>query len=182
MCWSTSTVSICPWSVGRCWRGAFERQDSKLRLLGLVLVGVLAALSWQRNTVWRDELSLWSDAAQKSPAMPRAQVHLGNALSGRTAGGGRQSVQRGIRLDPQHRAAHQSGQSAFRGGQRGRFESVSLPPGERFLSSGPGRRSSLQRGPKQSGQSLLAGGTHPGGESAIRASGGRLSQLCSGPF
>jgi len=44
-----------------------------------VLVALCAALSWQRNQAWASELSLWRDAVQKAPLMPRAQLYLGNA-------------------------------------------------------------------------------------------------------
>ena len=50
------------------------------RLLAVALGAVLALTTVQRNQVWSDELSLWADAAAKSPQMPRAQVHLGVAL------------------------------------------------------------------------------------------------------
>ncbi len=33
----------------------------------------------QRNRVWRDEFTLWYDAAQKSPAKPRAHLNLAGA-------------------------------------------------------------------------------------------------------
>jgi len=53
-----------------------------------IVIGILLALSsvatYQRNLVWKDELSLWSDVAQKSPFKIRghnnlaeAYVHLG---------------------------------------------------------------------------------------------------------
>jgi len=61
----------------------------------------------QRNRVWQDELSLWQDAAAKSPLMPRVHVHLGNALS---AAGDRSQAMiaftKAVNLDPEHRAAH----------------------------------------------------------------------------
>ena len=47
-----------------------------------VVVGVtvlFAILSFQRNAVWRDEVSLWSDAARRGPLMPEAHFNLGFA-------------------------------------------------------------------------------------------------------
>ena len=43
------------------------------------LVALLAVLSFQRNPFWRDDFSLWEDAARKAPLMPRVQLYLGNA-------------------------------------------------------------------------------------------------------
>ena len=42
---------------------------------------VLLYTSWtyERNRVWKDEVSLWSDAASKSPDNPRPFANLGNA-------------------------------------------------------------------------------------------------------
>ena len=48
--------------------------------LGAVALLVMATLTWQRNRVWGDELSLWQDAAQKAPNAFRAQSNLGLAL------------------------------------------------------------------------------------------------------
>ena len=49
------------------------------KVLGLVILVVYGGLVFQRNQVWHDELSLWEDARDKSPAMPRVHAHLGNA-------------------------------------------------------------------------------------------------------
>lgn len=50
-----------------------------------VLLGCLTILlitgSYQRNLVWRDEISLWQDAVAKSPNKPRCLYNLGLALS-----------------------------------------------------------------------------------------------------
>ena len=56
------------------------RQRPWLGPVGLVLLGVLAVTSWQRNSIWQNEFTLWSDAAAKSPTplVPVAYVHLGN--------------------------------------------------------------------------------------------------------
>lgn len=82
------------------------RKWERMRLAGLALLGVWAVLVLQRNAVWRDELSLWTDAASRSPAMPRVHAHLGNAL--RDAGRfqeAREAYSTALRLDPGHRAA-----------------------------------------------------------------------------
>jgi tetratricopeptide (TPR) repeat protein len=40
------------------------------------------ALTWQRNTVWSDQVRLWGDVAAKSPDSARAHINLGVALLG----------------------------------------------------------------------------------------------------
>lgn len=37
---------------------------------------VFSALSWQRNTIWETEISLWEDAVRKAPRSDRARVNL----------------------------------------------------------------------------------------------------------
>jgi tetratricopeptide (TPR) repeat protein len=53
------------------------------RVKGWALVGALVVVcalgSWRRSQVWADDLSLWSDAVEKAPLMPRAHLYLGNA-------------------------------------------------------------------------------------------------------
>jgi tetratricopeptide (TPR) repeat protein len=43
-------------------------------------LAICASLTHARSLVWRDELSLWSDAALKAPQMYRTHLHLGGAL------------------------------------------------------------------------------------------------------
>ncbi|MEE9165627.1 MAG: tetratricopeptide repeat protein, partial [Nitrospinota bacterium] len=40
---------------------------------------ILSSLTIQRNFTWKDEVSLWSDAAEKSPLKPRPFTNLGEA-------------------------------------------------------------------------------------------------------
>ena len=55
-------------------------------VLLLVALGLATALCYDRSRVWRDELTLWTDAVRKAPGMYRAHMHLGGALEevGRT--------------------------------------------------------------------------------------------------
>lgn len=41
-----------------------------------LFIVLMAYLSWQRNYVWRDDLSLWRDIVKKSPYNPRAWFNL----------------------------------------------------------------------------------------------------------
>ncbi|HIL08631.1 MAG TPA: tetratricopeptide repeat protein [Candidatus Latescibacteria bacterium] len=61
------------WGVGGVWRGGRV-------VLVVALLAICALLTHARSLVWRDELSLWSDAAQKAPQMYRTHLHLGGAL------------------------------------------------------------------------------------------------------
>jgi tetratricopeptide (TPR) repeat protein len=45
------------------------------------LVAALTAGTFARNETWRSEVGLWTDAAEKSPLLPRAQMNLGVALA-----------------------------------------------------------------------------------------------------
>ena len=49
-----------------------------LNLTTLLLLIGFAVLSFQRNKVWADEMSLWKDAVAKAPLMPRNHLYLGN--------------------------------------------------------------------------------------------------------
>ena len=50
-------------------------------LAGALVAIVLSVVTLSRNEVWADDLSLWSDAALKSPRKPRPFVNLGTALA-----------------------------------------------------------------------------------------------------
>lgn len=48
--------------------------------LFLALIVFYAVLTFQRNTVWKDEFSLWNDTAKKSPGKARPYVNRGMSL------------------------------------------------------------------------------------------------------
>ncbi len=48
-------------------------------LLFVLLIGSNTVLAYQRNEVWKDEISLWSDAIQKSPNKARPYMNRGYA-------------------------------------------------------------------------------------------------------
>ena len=57
-----------------------ERQQ-RLALGGLVCyIFIMFCLTFQRNQVWADELSLWRDAAAKGPQMVKPHLRLADAL------------------------------------------------------------------------------------------------------
>jgi hypothetical protein len=49
-------------------------------LVGGLAASLLAVVTWSRNLVWRSEISLWTDAAAKSPGHRRTLSQLGTAL------------------------------------------------------------------------------------------------------
>jgi protein O-mannosyl-transferase len=80
--------------------------DGKSNRIIYVLLALCALLIYQRNKVWSDELSLWQDAAEKSPQMSRPQVYLGNALRERgDYSGAKEAFEKALTLDPEHRSA-----------------------------------------------------------------------------
>ncbi|MEE3233028.1 MAG: tetratricopeptide repeat protein [Candidatus Latescibacterota bacterium] len=62
-----------------CMAGALERSRYK-KYLSVIYIVCLFSLSWQRNSVWKDDFSLWQDAVGKAPASFRAQSNWGLAL------------------------------------------------------------------------------------------------------
>ena len=50
-------------------------------VLAIFIVGLNSWLTYERNKVWKNDITLWSDAAQKSPNLPRPYANLGNAYS-----------------------------------------------------------------------------------------------------
>lgn len=79
-----------------------------------VLILLLATASWQRNQVWRDEVSLWQDTVEKSPDKPRPHYNLGKALlsAGQTEPAIR-SINRALQLDPNDVEARNNLGAAF---------------------------------------------------------------------
>ncbi|HLY37998.1 MAG TPA: tetratricopeptide repeat protein [Candidatus Binatia bacterium] len=109
-----TALVIAAYVLGRPTRGAFR--------LGLVLavVGILSALTVQRNSDYRSEVSIWSDATRKVPSNPRAHNNLGNALlaAGDDDGAFRELTE-AVRLEPDYAEAHYNlGNVYFRNGQR----------------------------------------------------------------
>ncbi|MDX1777003.1 MAG: tetratricopeptide repeat protein, partial [Desulfobulbales bacterium] len=50
--------------------------------LALVIIAVLfSVFTWQRNSVWQNEISIWTDVVKKAPGSMRAYKNLGTAYS-----------------------------------------------------------------------------------------------------
>ena len=50
--------------------------------LAIPIILILSVLTFMRNNVWRDDLTLWADALEKSPNMSRPYVNYARALHG----------------------------------------------------------------------------------------------------
>lgn len=68
-----------------------------------VVIAVLGVATWQRNQVWRSEVSLWEDTVRKSPGKARPLYNLGTYLgdNGRPEEA-LQVLTRVVALDPRH--------------------------------------------------------------------------------
>ncbi len=90
-------------AAGLCWQHIGHK---KLFLPGMICLLLWGGLSIQRNGDWRDELSLWSAAAEPDSQMPRVYVYLGNALReiGKLAEA-RTAYQKALSLDGANRSA-----------------------------------------------------------------------------
>lgn len=79
---------------------------AKIRWPFYLLCLFFALISFQRDRVWKDELTLWQDAALRAPLMPEVHYNIGFAhhQSGDLASA-RQAYQRAIRLNPQYARA-----------------------------------------------------------------------------
>jgi Flp pilus assembly protein TadD len=97
---SLGIVMLAGWAVA-----ALETRRTQLArgvAVGLVVLAVGGAvLIVQRNPVWKDSLSLWKDAATKSPESGLANLNYGYALLGAGQNdAGRRQVQHAVALDP----------------------------------------------------------------------------------
>jgi tetratricopeptide (TPR) repeat protein len=86
----------------------FTSNILKAALLTIVII-MLSIWTYDRNRVWENEITLWTDIAEKAPNKSRAQMNLGIILSKK----GRMDeaivyLNRAIQLDPDYDLAHYS--------------------------------------------------------------------------
>ncbi len=60
--------------------GLLKSQRLKILLVVLAVI-LLSSSTYARNSIWRNEITLWTDIAQKAPNKSRAQMNLGIILS-----------------------------------------------------------------------------------------------------
>lgn len=85
----------------------FLRHMTALKLVCAGIILVLSFLSYQRNAVWKDEISLWSDAVRKSPEKDRTYVNLGIAYDdANMPTESEKAFKKAIELDPKNPPAY----------------------------------------------------------------------------
>ena len=85
----------------------------------ILLVGLLGILVIQRNAVWKNELTLWSEAAHQAPGAVRPYVYMGNYL--RENGAPEKALElyrEALRLEPELVAARNNLGNTYRQLQR----------------------------------------------------------------
>lgn len=84
-----------------------KAQRSLLVLSGALMLIILSAATYQRNTVWKDGLTLWTDVVRKAPQKARAHSNLG--LQYEAHGRWNEAIQEyqiALRLRPTYIEAH----------------------------------------------------------------------------
>ena len=69
-----------------------------------VMLPLLSGLTYARNTVWQNELSLWGDAVRKSPQKASTHINYGrslNLMKGRVTEEGKREFEIAMRLSPE---------------------------------------------------------------------------------
>ncbi|MBT4501558.1 MAG: tetratricopeptide repeat protein [Gemmatimonadetes bacterium] len=85
---------------------AFFFAQSKIRWPFYLLCLFFAFISFQRDRVWKDELTLWQDAASHAPLMPEVHYNIGFAHhKSKHLSSARQAYERAVQLNPQYARA-----------------------------------------------------------------------------
>jgi len=77
------SVGFCIFSVCAMYYIFSGKNRKFLIILLSIIVIFLAVLTFRRNIIWRDEISLWTDTISKSPAKARPYNERGNAYAGK---------------------------------------------------------------------------------------------------
>ncbi len=99
------SMLFCLIPVIICFR--YIKPNWLVTVLLCALVIVFSVWTYQRNAVWQNELSLWSDIVKKSPNKARPHLNLGENLSnkGRVAEA-TQQYRQALRINPRYAKAH----------------------------------------------------------------------------
>ncbi|MHB8808521.1 MAG: tetratricopeptide repeat protein [Desulfobulbaceae bacterium] len=84
------------------WCYRCGRNLALVRGCGIAVLVLFSFFTWQRNTVWQSELTLWTDAASKSPQLSWAYVNLGKVYAQqRQYGAAEKNFQQALALEPE---------------------------------------------------------------------------------
>ena len=90
-------------------RVAPENAGRVTALTGVALALLLGSLTLQRNAVWANAVTLWSDAAEKSPGKARPHLLLGEAFDAAgKRGEAEREFRRAVEIDPEFPPARTS--------------------------------------------------------------------------
>jgi hypothetical protein len=89
-----AAVMMVPWGGGKA--------SSKAACIGFMLISlVLALTAYNRNSVWKSEVSIWADTVENSPNSARAWNNLGAAyIKQKDPSNSLKAITRSIELDP----------------------------------------------------------------------------------
>ena len=84
-----------------------QRYPAGRFLASVVLLAILSGATGIRSITWRDNITLWTDVAEKSPNKARPHDELGKALHAqRDFTGAMREFQTALRLDPDNAEFH----------------------------------------------------------------------------
>lgn len=100
---SMGVAVLCAVAVERLLSRMVRKEIALKRVVVGGMVGLLCLGTVLRNEVWRDDVTLWKDAAVKYPCNPRAYYHLGFAYEKKgLLDLAREEYQRTLRLTPHY--------------------------------------------------------------------------------
>jgi tetratricopeptide (TPR) repeat protein len=82
------------------------RRDLPLWIFILLISFLLCVGSYQRNAIWKDEITLWEDCLKKSPNKPRVHTALGYYLGKKNIEKGIEEYNIALTLNPNYPEAH----------------------------------------------------------------------------
>jgi tetratricopeptide (TPR) repeat protein len=96
------------WTMNK-FTGKWHHIKKALTAIVILIILSLSAITYARNAVWRDEITLWKDVVRKSPEKARPYHNLGQAyfISGRTNDAIRE-YKTALRIRPNYAKAHYS--------------------------------------------------------------------------
>ena len=84
----------------------FPKLEKQILWFFIFAVALLSVLTYSRNIVWKDVVSMWKDVAEKSPGNPRAHYNLGLAYAERgRLDEAKKEFEKALELDPSHAKA-----------------------------------------------------------------------------